>query len=440
MTRTMLDATSTRYFGTVAFFSLVAAVSALPLVGCGGSKPAAKPTPPALPVTVVAAETQDIPNLRRYPGTTQAVMQVDLVARVEGFLEERLFEEGSMVPKDEVLFIIEQPPYEADLLQTDGAVLEAEANLRLARADYERNAPLVESGAISSQDFDGYAASLATARGRLESARAARIEAEIRLGYTEVRAPFAGRIGERLVDVGNVVGGVGDPSTLATIVQLDPMRVVFEPAGEEAPEFLKLWPSTTVKVSISIPGQTDGTPIQGELDLVDNTANSSTSTFLARAEFANPGGGVLPGLVTELIVDLGELKNQVVVPEASIYQDPQHSFVWVVQDDKLLRQDVTTGAQWKGMRVVGGLKTGTKVVVSGNPLALRTGGTVKATTQTMKTFLQDAATAAKQAKAPTPAGKPSATKPGGTHSAQSPAAKASVHDPASANRHSGGDS
>lgn len=438
MTRTMLDPISNRCVGTVAFLSLVAAVSALPLAGCGGGKPAAPQAPPALPVTVVAAETQDIPNRRRYPGTTQAVMQVDLVARIEGFLEQRLFDEGSMVTKDEVLFVIEQPPYEADLLESDGAVLEAEANLRLTRADYERNAPLVESGAISRQEFDGLAADLATARGRLESARAARIDSEIQLGYTEVRAPFAGRIGQRLVDVGNVVGGVGDPSTLATIVQLDPMRVVFEPSGEEASQFLSLWPSTTVKVSISVPGVTDGTPIEGELDLVDNSANSATSTFLARASFPNPDGRVLPGLVTELIVDLGDLKDCVVVPEASIYRDPQHSFVWVVEDDKLLRQDVETGAQWNGMRVVEGLKTGTTVVVTGSPLALRTGATVKAKTETMKQYLKDSAAAAKKAAAPTPAGKPSSTKSGATHPAQSPAAKASVHDPASAARHSGG--
>ncbi len=407
------------------------------LTGCGGAAAPTKADPPPLPVTVVASETRDIPNQRRYPGTTQAVMQVELMARVEGYLDERLFDEGSMVSEGDVLFVIEQAPYEAELVKAEGAAMEAAANLRLARADFERNAPLVESGAISSQDLDGFAANLATAEGRMETAQAARVEAEIRLGYTEVRSPFAGRVGQRMVDVGNLVGGVGNPGQLATVVQLDPMKVVFEPPGREVSDFLALWPSTSVKVSVTIPGENAGKVIDGTLDLVDNVANSSTSTFLARASFPNATGRILPGMVTDLVVHLGELKDQVVVPEASIYQGPQQAFVWVVKDDKLLRQDVTTGAQWNGMRVVEGLDSGTDVLVAGSPLGLRTGSKVKASSKTMDQFLKESEA---KAAAGTSAGGAAATKPGSHHPAQSPAARASVHDPGSATRHSGGGS
>ena len=202
--------------GTIAFAASVSLATVL--AACGSGKPKTSPKPPALPVTVVEVESQGIPDRRRFPGTTQAVMEVSLEARIEGFLEERLFEEGSIVERGEVLFVIEQPPYEANVLKAAGQVLEAKASLELSRLDYERNLPLAETGAVSTQELDQYAANLASARGQVEAAEAAMIQAEIQLEYTEVRAPFTGRIGERLVDLGNVVGGVGNPTRLATIV------------------------------------------------------------------------------------------------------------------------------------------------------------------------------------------------------------------------------
>ena len=401
----------------------LALVASLPIVtvlfGCGSDKPKTKAEPPALPVTVVEVESRGIPDRRRFPGTTQAVMEVELEARIEGFLEDRLFEEGSIVDRGEVLFVIEQPPYEAEVLKAAGQVREAQASLELARLEYERNLPLAETGAVSSQQLDQYEANLASARGRVEAAEAALIQAEIQLEYTEVRAPFRGRIGERLVDVGNLVGGVGNPTQLANLVQVDPMRVIFQPAGSDVAAFLTAWPSTDVSVEITIPGENDGKPIKGRLDLVDNVANTSTSTFLARAEFPNRDGKVLPGLVTDLVVDLGTMPDQMVVPDEAIRNDPQHAYVWVVKDGALARTDVELGAQWQGLRVVKGLKAGETVLVTGNPMALRTGVKVKATTVTIKDFLAESS--GKSSKS-------ASSDPASSHPAQSPAAKSSLHD------------
>ncbi|MFM1833611.1 MAG: hypothetical protein RLZZ461_1927, partial [Planctomycetota bacterium] len=372
-------------------------------------------------------ENRDLPDHRRYPGTTQAVESVTLVARVEGFLERRLFEEGTAVAADALMFVIEPAPYEAQVLQAQGAVREAEAQVADARIVVERNRPLVESGAVSSQEFDAQLANLAVAEGALESARAAMLEAEIQLGYTEVRSPIAGRVGERFVDVGNLVGAIGGPSQLATVVSLDPMRVVFEPAGREAADFLAAWPSTTVPVIATVPGTTSSIELHGTLDLVDNTAASGTSTVLARATFPNPDGRVLPGLAVDLLVELGTLKNRIVVPDEAIRLDPQHAYVWVVEDGKLARKTVELGASSNGLRAVTGIDAKTAVVVEGNPLMLRTGAAVDSKSESIDAFIARMAATS------------SSTEPAAAHPAQSPVAKSAVTDPAASSSQGGGE-
>ncbi len=383
--------------------------------GCGKPAPEPKAKAPA-PVTVVVSESRDVPDHRRYPGTTQAVEEISLVARVEGFLERRLFEEGTDVAAGELMFVIEQAPYEAAVLQARGAVREAEAQVADSRLIVERNRPLAESGAVSRQDFDRQLADLAVAEGRFESARAAMIEAEIELGYTEVRTPVAGRAGRRLVDVGNLVGEVGGSSELATVVMLDPIRVVFEPAGREAADYLAAWPSTTVDVVATVPGSTSSVKLEGTLDLVDNAADTGTSTFVARATFPNPDGRVIPGLAVDLDVTLGMMKDQIVVPAQAIKLDPQDAFVWIVDDGKLARKVVKLGASWQGLRVIEGVDAGTEVVVEANPMALRTGASVKATSESIEEFLKNS----KKTEAESAAGDPVSA-----HPAQSPTGKVS---------------
>lgn len=411
-----------RHRASIAMLVLAGLVAGPP-AGCDRAPKPAPKAPPPVPVTVVDVEVRDIPDLRRYPATTGAVQEAMLVARVNGVLESQNFTDGAVVAENELLFVIEQAPYEAQVLVAAGAVRQAEAALEFARIEYERNRPLADSGAISAQELDRYVADVQSATGALESAQAALVQAEIELGYTEVVAPFAGRAGERLVDPGNVVGGGDGPLDLVSIVQLDPMYARFEPAGSEAADYMKAWPATTVPVTVTVRGRSGSTSLDGTLDFVSNAAGGGTSTVSARAIFPNPDGLVIPGLAVDLNVHLGTLEHRSVVPEQAIQLDPQHAFVWVVEKDVLHRQDVTLGPQWNGMRVVEGIGTGAAVVVKGNPLALRTGTAVKPTTQSMDDFLKAAAKAAADATAPTPVGKPSSSKAGGNHPAQSPAAK-----------------
>lgn len=386
--------------------------------GCGSAPPEKKPPP--LPVTTVKAETQEVPDIRNYPGNTDAIYEAYAVARVQGYLEERFFEEGEDVEEGEVLFRIQQPPFEAEVLVNQGKVLDAEVQLGYARTEYKRNEPLTETGAISEQEWDGYVRNLESAIAQLESAQGALIQSQINLDYTEVQAPFSGRIGRRLVSVGNLVGP-GENENLAYIVQLDPMRIIFEPAGTELVDYLKAWPAKTVPVTVTFQSTSGPEVMKGALDLVDNTLNSGTSTFMARAQFSNPNGVVLPGLFGDVEVNIGSLGKVVVVPSEAINSELQSHYVWSVNaKNELERVSVTLGRTYKGMRIVTGLKSGTSVVVAGNPMGLRPNTPVKPTSMTIEAYLKEQSDNTKKNRARTKGeANPSSSKTDGTKDASS---------------------
>lgn len=372
-------------------FAAVAGISAAVLMnGCGRRTAQAAPKPPAMKVTSVNSEKMDVPDLRRYPGNTEAVQQVTLEARVEGFLEQRLFDEGTSVTAGQTLFVIEQPPYEANVLEAQGQLRSAEAAFDYARSEYARNEPLVASGAISAQNFDQYRSNRQSTAAQVQVAEANLISARINLGYTEVTAPFAGRIGRRLVDVGNLVGP-GINENLAVLVDLDPMRVVFQPAGTELPDFLAVWPSTKVGVTVTVSGVNTTMTFEGDVDLVDNEAVVDSSTFIARASFPNTDLKLVPGLFAEIEVDLGAMKNQIVVPVEAIQNEPQQAYVWTVKDGKLVRANVVLGPQWKELRVITGLEPGIPVVVEGNPYGMKADVAVRSKTLSLDAWRKEVA-------------------------------------------------
>ena len=345
-------------------------------IGCKERSSSASSTPAApLSVVAVKAVARDVPLYRTYPATTQSPAVVDVDARVKGYLEERLFEEGQDVGVGQLLYRIQPDQYAAQVVQAEADVEIARTNLVFAQTEYKRNEPLSQSGAISQQEWDRYARMLADAEGKLALAEANLVEASLNLSYTRVEAPIPGRIGATQVDVGNLVGPLApDGQTLATIVRLDPMRVVFQPAADEYPAFAEAHARGEVPVRVTIPQRT-GDPLifDGGIDLLNNTAQPNTSTFIARAQFASPKRLVLPEQYASVRVKLATLAGAVLVPTDAIYEEPTKHYVYVVKpDDSIERRDVELGGEFEGFtRVASGLQAGQTVIVSASPLILK---------------------------------------------------------------------
>ncbi|MEO0965711.1 MAG: efflux RND transporter periplasmic adaptor subunit [Planctomycetota bacterium] len=351
-------------------------------IGCDERKTATTKTPPPTPVLVVKALARDIPIYRSYPGTTQALSTVQVSARVEGYLEASLFTEGEHVEAGQPLYEIQPDQYEADLIQAQADVAIAQSNLAFAKQEYDRNEPLSQTGAISQQSWDRYAHSYADAQGQLAAAEANLLDAELNLSYTRVVAPIDGRIGADIVDVGNLVGpGTSSGEALAQIVQLHPIRVVFQPGADEYAAFANASSGASgIPVRIAI-AQRSGSPLtfDGAIDLLNNTAQPGTSTFIARAQFPNPRGLVLPGQYTTVRVRLGTVQNAVLVPTDALYKDPRDHYVLMLKDgDTLQRQTVAIGDEVGGYtHIVSGLSAGETVAVAASPVVLRGSGKVK---------------------------------------------------------------
>ncbi|MDG2201759.1 MAG: efflux RND transporter periplasmic adaptor subunit [Phycisphaerales bacterium] len=360
------------------------------LSGCDSSDTKQSAAPPPPTVTGVKALAENIPDYRYYPGITQAVLEADMVARVSGYLESRNFIEGDMVHAGQRLYLIQQEEYEADLVQAKANLLSAQAQEEFDRLTMMNVREAYAGGAATVYEVEEAQATLKEATAAVESNLAQVLNAELNLSYTEVLAPFDGRMGETAVDVGNLVSPT-ENSTLATLVMLDPMRVTFEPGGTELIEFLKAHEAGMVPVQITVQQQ-GGSPViyDGSLDLVNNIVNQSTSTFLSRAVFGNAKQYVLPGLYVSVRVRLRTIDNAVMLPDSAMSSTPTSQYVYVVDSNQVLqRRTVKTGSLYEDLRqITSGLKAGDVVVVKGNPMEVRQGAKVKVNLVNARTWAQ----------------------------------------------------
>lgn len=416
----------------------VCALSCLWLTSCNDKKAeAAKKEASAggaAPSVVVATvEQKTIPVMNEYIGRTLGTETVDLMARVEGFLMEAPFQEGSVVRKGQVLFRIDPRVYQAkvqsakaqlskaevdlerarDNVRVDSStaqVVQAEANLNKANQDVKRLEPLAKEMAVPQQDLDDAVArqkvasaemdvrqsqlkdtklvqttSVREAQAGIEAAKAALQQAELDLSYCTVSSPIDGIVGTRLVDVGNLVGR-GQPTKLSTVSTVNPIKVTF--AVAEA-EYLTL--ARRNAKGAGFRGQSvvdlylaDNTkyPQKGKLTAGERTVDEKTGTLQIQSEFPNPTNLIRPGQFARIQLPVGTLESALLIPQRAVSDLQSAKVVYVVgADNKVQLRTVQLGPRYEGRYVISeGLKPGERIIVEGFQKA-RPGAPVNATEQ-----------------------------------------------------------
>jgi RND family efflux transporter MFP subunit len=399
--------------------------------GCSPQAGAERVPPPPV-VAVVEARRMTVPIMTEPIGTTRALQQVSVRARVRGFLKEIHFEEGGDVKAGQLLFVIDEEPFKAKLAEVKARLEAAEATLKkardskarevataqravtqatldLAEVEERREAALYKRGAStvedvqrkqalrkrdaaqlesdkanqeqSNADFD---TNILTAQADLEAAKAAVVDAELNLGYCRMSSPIDGRIGLAEVKLGNLVGpatsgGGEDYTELAVVNQLDPMGIDIQASSRYLNRVAELI-NQGLFFEIYRPGIEGEKALRypGKATVIDNTINPTTSTFLIRGEIANPKKVLLPGEYVKANAKVGEAKDAVVVPEQSVVETQAGPAVYTVDaQGKVKVVPVRATLTYEGLRVLeSGLDPGQSVIVEGLQL-VRTGMTVK---------------------------------------------------------------
>jgi RND family efflux transporter MFP subunit len=365
------------------------------LASCDNSRTSNSGPPPPT-VTVSHPLQKSITEWDEYTGRFTALETVEIRARVSGFIDSVRFQEGQIVKKDDLLFVIDQRPYKIAVEQAKADIERAEAKLDIATQDVQRATPLISSRTLTEREFDTRKSTQRDAAGQLASANAALKQAALNLEWTEVRAPIAGRISDKRVDAGNLIsGGQTGATLLSVIVSIDPIHFVFDGSEADFLHYLRLAaagarPSSRDvqnPVAVRLADETDYTH-QGRMDFVDNAVNSKTGTIRGRAIFDNKDGLLTPGFFGRLRL-FGGTHDALLIPDGAIMSDQANKIVFTVTEDGTVgTKRVELGPIIDGLRVVrSGLAPTDRIVIEGLPRA-RPGQKVKAEDGTIKAALR----------------------------------------------------
>jgi membrane fusion protein (multidrug efflux system) len=323
--------------------------------------------PPA--VMVQKIEQRPVNPPREYVGHVQAVQDVDIQARVDGYLEQVHFKEGSLVQKGDLLYTIDQSTYRAQVQADKARVAKAEAVLKQA-AQYLDRVQNVQTGGVSEFDRDSALAEKLEAEASLDQAKAALENSMIDLGFTTINAPIKGKIGKTRYNQGDLVGV--SSGIMATIIQIDPIRVVFSVSESDLSKVQKAIYSPQKdnnefgRFNLLLPGG-EKYPHNGKIAFTDNKVDSDTGTIAVYLQFDNPEKTLVPGEYVTVQVQAEKPEQRPVVPQAAVMQDQQGRFVFVLTpENKVEKRQLTTGAALDTVWVVReGLKAGETIIVSG---------------------------------------------------------------------------
>lgn len=325
-------------------------------------------------VSVDRVRMEDVDIYGEYVGRIRAQQFVEVRARVEGYLEQMLFSEGTAVEKNQVLFVIDPSTYKAKVDKARAQLKKDEAQAEKARRDFERIKPLYIQNAVSQLDLDNFEATYQSAQATVAMSKADLAQAELELSYTRVKSPISGKISERNVDLGTLVGP-GSKSLLATIVKSDTVFVDF---NMTALDYLK-----SKERNIEL-GKRDSTRswqpnvsvtladysiynIRGFVDFAEPQVDPKTGTFSVRAEMPNPEGSLLPGQSTRVTLLRDKIEDALVVPTKAILREKGGDYIFILNNDSIAKKTMIVVGQEFGNNTIveNGLKKDELIVVEG---------------------------------------------------------------------------
>lgn len=346
--------------------------ASLALLAACGKTPAPPPRPPT-EVTTVTVAAQDTPVTFEFVAQTQSSREVEIRARVEGFLEKRLYNEGDLVQAGQVLFQMDPRPFEAALQSARGQLAQQQARLEMARSDLARIRPLVKIGAISKKSLDDAIGNERQAQAAVLSAEGEVRTAQLNLGYTTIASPLTGVSSFAKLQEGSYVTP-GAAGLLTYVSQVDPIYINFSLSENEMLKFrseiaagqLRFPPHNDFEVEVIL---ADGSvvPDRGRLDFADFAFSEATGTFLIRAEVANPKGLLRPGQFVRAHLKGAVRPNALLVPQRAVLQGSKSHYVWVIGDGGKPEQRIVEMGDWHGddWFVSQGLRAGERIVVDG---------------------------------------------------------------------------
>jgi multidrug efflux system membrane fusion protein len=330
-----------------------------------GTKPAAPASSPATPVPVATLAETQVALWDEFSGRLEAVERVDVRSRVAGAVQTVHFREGVLVGRGDLLITIDPAPYAADVERAQAQVVAARARVNYTTSDHDRAQRLWAESAIAQRELDERANARQEADANLRAAQAALQSASLNLGYTQVRAPVAGRVGRLEVTVGNLVAAGPGAPVLTTLVSVNPIYASFDADEQAVVRALKdMKQGIPVEMETALNGSA---PIRGRLQLIDNQVNVRSGTVRVRAVFDNKDGSLIPGQFAKLRMGRATTAPALLISDRAIGTDQNKKFVMVVgPDDKAVYREVTLGGTANGLRIVtGGLAPGERIVVNG---------------------------------------------------------------------------
>jgi membrane fusion protein, multidrug efflux system len=356
-----------------------AAVSAIRHNGgaMGGAANAASAQPAfVMPVPVAPVVKKAVPVYREYTARTEAIRTISILPRISGYIQKQDTADGSDVREGDLLYTIDPRDVQAALDQVKAQMQRDKAALEYARSNLNRGAALVGNGFLAKDVYDQRMSASGQAEAVLGMDEAALRTAELNLSYTQVRAPFAGRLGRNQASIGTLVSPGG--SALNTLVQLSPIYVTFNPSETDLAELAQAKTAGKVTAEVFV-GGSDQERHAGELTFLDNSVDRSTGTIIARATIANLDRSILPGQYVHVRISLHAIPNALIVPQAAIGSSQLGKYVYIVSPESKVEQRLVSlgPTDGDGVVVASGVAEGDNII-TGNLQKIGPGAPVKA--------------------------------------------------------------